>query len=68
MRKFCFGLIYHSPAAYNIVRDYFDKRLPHPKTISAWLKESDLNGEHGIREETMKRLAAFVKDLKESTG
>lgn len=68
VRKFCFSLNYHSPAAYDIIRNYFDKRLPHPKTISAWLKESDLNGEHGFREETMRRLAASVKDLKESTG
>ena len=68
VRKFCFALNYHSPAAYRIVRDYFEKRLPHPKTLVSWLKESDVNGEHGIRDETMKRLTGFVKDLKDTSG
>lgn len=68
VRKFCYAMNYHSPAAYRIVRNQFDKCLPHPKTLTTWLQESDINGEHGIREETMKRLARFVKDLKDSTG
>lgn len=68
VRKFCFSLMYHSPAAYRIVRDYFEKRLPHPKTLTAWLKTSDINGEHGIRDETLKRLSGFVEDLKNATG
>lgn len=68
VRKFCFALNYHSPAAYRIVRDHFEKRLPHPKTLTAWLSESDINGEHGIRDETTKRLAGFVKELQDETG
>lgn len=68
MRKFCFALNYHSPAAYRIVREQFEKRLPHPQTLTTWLSQSDINGEHGIREETMNRLRGFVKDLKGATG
>lgn len=51
-----------------MVRNYFDNRLPHPKTIASWLKQSDVNGEPGIRDETLRRLAGFVKELKNSTG
>lgn len=68
VRKFCFALNYHSPAAYRIVRDQFEKNLPHPITLVKWLSNSDVNGEHGFREETMKRLRCFVNDLKKSTG
>lgn len=68
VRKFCFALNYHSPAAYRIVREEFDKHLPHPKTLAAWMQNSDVNGEIGIRKETMERLARFVNDLKKSTG
>lgn len=68
VRKFCFALNYQQPAAYCIVRDFFDKRLPHPRTLKAWLSASDVSGEHGLREETMKRLTGFVDDLKNNTG
>lgn len=68
VRKFCLSLSYHSPAAYRIVRDYFDKSLPHPKVLTTWLKESDINGDYGIGEETMKRLSGFVEELKNTTG
>lgn len=68
VRKFCYALNYHSPAGYQVFRNQFDKRFPHPKTLSAWLSVSDINGEHGFREETMKRLTGFVNDLREKSG
>lgn len=67
MRKFAFILNYHSPASYNIIRKQFGN-LPHPRTLAEWLKESDINGEHGFNEETMKRLARFVDELNAATG
>lgn len=68
VRKFCFMLNYYSPAAYKIVRKQFGKCLPHPRTLIDWFKASDINGEEGFKDETMKRLSAFVKELKDSTG
>lgn len=68
VRKFCYSLNYHSPAAYRIVRDYFDKRLPHPQTMKAWMQGSDINGEHGIQDENLKRLTGFVQELYDKTG
>lgn len=63
VRKFAFALMYHSRAAYEIVRTQFNGHLPHPRTIKNWMRNSDLNGEPGIREETLKRLKEFVDEL-----
>lgn len=63
MRKFAYALSYHSIAAYEIVRKQFNYHLPHRRTLKKWLKNSDLNGEPGVREETLKRLKHFVDDL-----
>lgn len=68
VRKFCYTINYHSPAGYEAVRNYFDKSLPHPKTLTAWFKNSDINGEPGVQADTMKRLSGFAQDLKKSTG
>lgn len=68
VRKFCYELYYHSPAAYRIIRAQFENCFPHPRTLREWLRASDINGEPGFNEETMKRLAGFVNELKESTG
>lgn len=65
VRKFAFALNYHSRSAYEIVRKQFNYHLPHPRTLKKWLKNSDLNGEPGIREETLQRLKKFVDDLQE---
>lgn len=62
VRKFAFTLLYHSKAAYEIVRNQFNKNLPHSRTLKKWMRNSDLNGEPGIRDETLKRLKDFVDD------
>lgn len=68
VRKFCFALSYHSPAAYEIVRDQFNKNLPHSKTLKTWLSLSDLNGEPGVTQGTMNRLKGIADKLKEESG
>lgn len=64
VRKFAFALMYHSKAAYEIVRTTFNRNLPHPRTLKLWMQNSDIDGEPGIREETLKRLNNFTNDLK----
>lgn len=64
VRKFCYALSYNSPAAYEIVRNLFNNNLPHLSTLRKWLQSSDINGEPGMNEETMKRLRDLVNDLK----
>lgn len=65
VREFCFKLSYHSPAAYEVVREQFNNNLPHSKTLKVWLAQSDINAEPGITQGTLKRLKAFVDDLKD---
>lgn len=65
VRKFCLALTYHSNAAYEVVRKTFNNNLPHPKTIKAWLAVSDVNGEPGLTDGTLKRLKGFVNEMKE---
>lgn len=43
VRKFCFTMNYHSPRAYEFLRETFKNRLPHPTTIRSWYSNSDLN-------------------------
>lgn len=64
VRKFTLALWYHSPAAYEIVRTQFNGNLPHQKTVSAWIRESDINGKPGIQKETLERLKIFADELK----
>lgn len=63
VRKFCFAVSYHSPAAYEIIRKQFNNNLPHSKTIKTWYALSDIGGDPGLSESTLKRLKGFVDDL-----
>lgn len=63
MRKFCFTINYHSPAAYKVFRKQFNNNAPHPQTLISWIGLSDLKGEPGIREENFNRLKKFVEHL-----
>lgn len=63
VRKFCFSLTYHSPAAYEIIREQFNNNLPHQKTIKTWLALSDIGGEAGITQDTSNRLKKHVDGL-----
>ena len=46
-----FALHFYSPRAYNYVRDYFNKGLPHCRTISKWY--THMNAEPGFKEEAI---------------
>lgn len=63
VRKFALALLFHSPAGYDIVRCQFDYHLPHRKTVSAWMRESDINGKPGLQTDTLERLKTFVHEL-----
>lgn len=63
VRKFALALLYHSPAGYEIVRKQFNNHLPNQKTVSAWIRESDINGKPGLQMETLQRLKRFADDL-----
>lgn len=63
VRKFCFAVSYHSPAAYEVLRKQFNKNLPHLKTIQTWYALSDISCEPGLTDGTLKRLKGFVDDL-----
>lgn len=65
VRKFAYTLMCHSSSAYKIVRSQFNDHLPHPRTMKKWMQNSDINGEPGIREETLLRLKDFVRNLNE---
>lgn len=63
VRKFCFTLSYHSPAAYEVIRKAFNNNLPHRRTLKSWLASSDISGEAGITQETLDRLKKHVDGL-----
>lgn len=42
-RQFCVTLHFHSPRAYEFVRQTFNKNLPHAFTIRSWYANSNLN-------------------------
>lgn len=66
VRKFCFTVHYHSIAAYEIIRNQFNKNLPHSKTIKApKLQLSDVSGEPGIQKQTMDILRKIVDESDE---
>ncbi|RVE44549.1 hypothetical protein evm_010795 [Chilo suppressalis] len=41
LRKFALTLHYYSTAAYKYVRDFYNKALPHPRTICRWYSSVD---------------------------
>lgn len=43
VRQFCITMNYHSPRAYEFLRESFDNHLPHTSTIRSWYANSDLN-------------------------
>lgn len=65
VRHFCLALRYHSPRAYNQVRQQFHNNLPHEKTVQHWLAYSDIPAEPGIHDCHMKKLKKIVKDFEQ---
>lgn len=48
VRTFCLSQHFLSPRAYEALREYFNNKLPHPKTISAWYAMSDMRLQPGV--------------------
>lgn len=48
VREFCICLHYHSPRAYDYIREIFSNNLPNASTIRAWYGNSCLNSDVGI--------------------
>lgn len=63
VREFCISLHYHSPVAYRFIRKSFGNHIPHERTISAWLSNSDIDAEDGIRENTIRRVTKIVDSM-----
>lgn len=58
VRKFALNLNYMSPRAYEFVRDFFNKNLPHRSTIRGWYANCNLNLKPGINEDLIDILKA----------
>lgn len=64
VRQFCLSLHFLSPRAYRLLRETFDKNLPHIVTIRKWYKNSQLNARSGVSYsslETLKKVASKLK-------
>lgn len=55
--------MYHSPVAYEVIRNAFNKNLPSHRTIRAWFSQSDISGEPGLSKENLNRLKRFVEEM-----
>lgn len=65
VRQFALCLHYHSPRAYEYLRNTFDNHLPHEATMRKWYLNSDINCKPGI---TSKSLEYLTKKVKEKKG
>jgi len=61
IRKFALTLNFYSPAAYNYVRDAFNKNLPHPSTLRNWY--STVDGTPGFTSESLNVLKIKCKEM-----
>lgn len=67
-RHFCLALHYYSPRTYEYVRKVFHNHLPHPKTIQQWYANSDVRGDPGLQDDTMKRLTKIAQQYELDRG
>lgn len=65
VRRFCLSLHYHSPRAYQFIRNEFNNNLPTVKTIQSWYSQSDMKGEPGIQPDHINRLKRIATNIKE---
>lgn len=63
VRSFAITLHFHSPRAYEYLREKFNKNLPHVSTIRKWFANSNSNGEPGINQQTIKMLQQEAKEM-----
>lgn len=68
VRQFCLSVHYHSPRAYEEIRNQFKNHLPHPATIASWYRYSNTNGEIGLNNETLERLKKIANDVRRKSG
>lgn len=64
VRSFALTLHFHSPRAYNYLRERFDKHLPNTATIRKWYANSNSNGEPGICQQTLSTLKTLSAEMK----
>lgn len=55
---------YHSPRAYEFLRETFNNILPHNSTVRKWYANSDLNSKEGITGPSMQFLIRKVAEKK----
>lgn len=55
--------MYHSPVAYEVIRNAFNKNLPSQRTMKAWFAQSDISGEPGLSEGNLGRLKRLVEEM-----
>lgn len=67
VRQFSLAINFRSPAAYNVVRNAFKKKLPHPHTIASWYRYSNIKSEPGFHQETCERLKKIASDVLSET-
>lgn len=65
VREFSLNLHFHSPRAYEFVRQTFNGNLPHPATLRKWYAYSDLNSAPGITDTSLRFLKQKVLQKKE---
>lgn len=63
VRQFCISLCYHSPRAYEFVRQTFDLHLPHHDTIRSWYKNSDVKIKPGINEPCLRVISKINEEM-----
>lgn len=64
VRKFSLTMHFHSPRAYQYLRDKFGNTLPHVSTLRKWYANSDTKGEPGILPEAMLTLKSLAEKMK----
>lgn len=65
IRKFALTMHFHSPRAYQYLREKFNNKLPHVSTLRKWFANSDIKGEPGILSEAMNTLKSLGEKMKE---
>lgn len=68
VRQLCLSIHYHSPKAYELFRETFNKNLPHSSTIAAWYRNSNISGEPGLNDDTLQRLKMINEDNFKKNG
>lgn len=68
VRQLCLSVHFHSPSAYNVLRETFNKNIPHPHTIASWYRYSNIKSHPGIHKETLERLKTMCAEIKAKSG